>query len=77
VGGCCLTNEINEFFIAQGEGGREMGKLRESVIREHVLSHITPKAFLFMIYIPSITSKKWQKDVSDGNVKTHLVKKIN
>jgi len=35
------------FYCTSGRGGHEMGELRESVIREHVLSH---KAFLFVIY---------------------------
>lgn len=73
--GWLLFDKMKSMNFYCTSGGCEMGSWeRESVIREHVLlSHITLKDFFCLWYIPS-TSKKWQKDVSDGNVKTHLVK---
>jgi hypothetical protein len=51
-----------------------MAELRESVSSESMFSlTLLESLFVYDTYIPS-TSKKWQKDVSDGNVKTHLVK---
>jgi hypothetical protein len=36
VGGCCLTNEINEFLLQKR--GHEMGELRESLSSESMFS---------------------------------------
>lgn len=72
VGGCCLT-KWNQWIFLLHKWWLWDGELREreSVIREHVLlSHIALKPFFCLWYIPPSTSKKWQKDVSDGNVKT-------